>query len=323
MTSRRRFLQAAAAATAASALPRITFAQQWPTKPIRAIIPFSAGSTIDILGRIVAEPLAAALGQPIVVDNRGGAGGSIGTAVVAKAEPDGHTILIHASAHSVAPAAYPNAPYNAARDIAAVAMIGVVPNVIVISPAKGIKTLKQLAEAGKKGNLSYASAGVASASHWGAERFRLSAGFQGTHVPFKGGIEALTDVMAGRVDFMSVGVSSAMPFIQQGRLIPLGVATRKRSSALPDVPTTIEAGFPDSDYTYWNAVLVPAKTPRAIVDRLHAQTMKVLQLPAVVDKLKPLGVEPMPLTPKEFDAMIAKEIEINVALVKAAGLKFN
>jgi tripartite-type tricarboxylate transporter receptor subunit TctC len=323
VTSRRRFLQAAAAATAASALPRITFAQQWPTKPIRAIIPFSAGSTIDILGRIVAEPLAAALGQPIVVDNRGGAGGSIGTAVVAKAEPDGHTILIHASAHSVAPAAYPNAPYNAARDIAAVAMIGVVPNVIVISPAKGIKTLKQLAEAGKKGNLSYASAGVASASHWGAERFRLSAGFQGTHVPFKGGIEALTDVMAGRVDFMSVGVSSAMPFIQQGRLIPLGVATRKRSSALPDVPTTIEAGFPDSDYTYWNAVLVPAKTPRAIVDRLHAQTMKVLQLPAVVDKLKPLGVEPMPLTPKEFDAMIAKEIEINVALVKAAGLKFN
>jgi tripartite-type tricarboxylate transporter receptor subunit TctC len=323
VTSRRRFLQAAAAATTASALPSITFAQQWPTKPIRAIIPFSAGSTIDILGRIVAEPLAAALGQPIVVDNRGGAGGSIGTAVVAKAEPDGHTILIHASAHSVAPAAYPNAPYNAARDIAAVAMIGVVPNVIVISPAKGIKTLKQLAEAGKKGNLSYASAGVASASHWGAERFRLSAGFQGTHVPFKGGIEALTDVMAGRVDFMSVGVSSAMPFIQQGRLIPLGVATRKRSSALPDVPTTIEAGFPDSDYTYWNAVLVPAKTPRAIVDRLHAQTMKVLQLPAVVDKLKPLGVEPMPLTPKEFDAMIAKEIEINVALVKAAGLKFN
>ena len=323
MTSRRTFLQAAASAVAASALPRMASAQQWPARPIRAIIPFSAGSTIDILGRIVAEPLAAALGQPIVIDNRGGAGGSIGTAVVAKAEPDGHTILIHASAHSVAPAAYPSAPYNAAKDIAAVAMIGVVPNVIVISPAKGIKTLKQLAEAGKKGNLSYASAGVASASHWGAERFRLSAGFQGTHVPFKGGIEALTDVMAGRVDFMSVGVSSAMPFIQQGRLIPLGVATRKRSSALPDVPTTLEAGFADSDYTYWNAILVPAKTPRAIVERLHAQTMKVLQTPAVIEKLKPLGVEPMPLSPQEFDAMIAKEIQINIALAKAAGLKFN
>jgi tripartite-type tricarboxylate transporter receptor subunit TctC len=223
----------------------------------------------------------------------------------------------------VAPAAYPNAPYNAARDLSAVANFGVVPNVIVISPAKGIKTLKQLVDAAKSGSLSFASAGVASASHWGAERFRLSAGFNAVHVPFKGGIEALTDVMAGRVDFMSVGVSSAMPFIAQGRLLALGVATRKRSSALPDVPTTIEAGYADSDYTYWNGMLVPSRTPRTIVDRLHAETQKVLRLPAVIEKLKPLGVEPMPLTPAEFDAMIAKEIQTNIALVKAAGLKFN
>src|SRR4051812_2946729 len=305
MTTRRRFLQAGASALLAPALPHGAWAQQWPTKPIRAIIPFSAGSTIDILGRIVVDPLSSALGQPIIVDNRGGAGGSIGTAVVAKAEPDGHTILIHASAHSVAPAAYPNAPYNAARDLSAVANFGVVPNVIVISPAKGIKTLKQLVDAAKSGSMSFASAGVASASHWGAERFRLSAGFKAVHVPFKGGIEALTDVMAGRVDFMSVGVSSAMPFITQGKLVALGVATRKRSSALPDVPTTIEAGYPDSDYTYWNGMLVPAKTPRPIVDRLYAETQKVLRLPAVIEKLKPLGVEPMPLTPTEFDAMIA------------------
>ncbi|MGZ5089951.1 MAG: Bug family tripartite tricarboxylate transporter substrate binding protein [Burkholderiales bacterium] len=323
MTTRRRFLQVTGAALVTPALPRSASAQQWPTKPIRAIIPFSAGSTIDILGRIVVDPLSAALGQPIIVDNRGGAGGSIGTAVVAKAEPDGHTILIHASAHSVAPAAYPNAPYDAARDFSAVANFGVVPNVVVISPAKGIKTLKQLADAAKSGSMSFASAGVASASHWGAERFRLSAGFNAVHVPFKGGIEALTDVMAGRVDFMSVGVSSAMPFITQGRLLALGVATRKRSSALPDVPTTIEAGYPDSDYTYWNGVLVPAKTPHAIVDRLHADTQKVLRLPAVIEKLKPLGVEPMPLTPAEFDAMIVKEIKTNIALAKAAGLKFN
>jgi tripartite-type tricarboxylate transporter receptor subunit TctC len=323
MTTRRRFLQFTGAALAIPMLPQTVWAQQWPTRPIRAIIPFSAGSTIDILGRIVADPLSAALGQPIIIDNRGGAGGSIGTAVVAKAEPDGHTILIHASAHSVAPAAYPNAPYNAARDFSAVANFGVVPNVIVISPAKGIKSLKQLAEAAKKSSMSFASAGVASASHWGAERFRLSAGFNAIHVPFKGGIEALTDVMTGRVDFMSVGVSSAIPFIREGKLLALGVATRKRSSALPDVPTTIEAGFPDSDYTYWNGLLVPAKTPRAIVERLHAETQKVLRLPAVIEKLKPLGVEPMPLTPREFDAMIGKEIETNIALAKAAGLKFN
>jgi tripartite-type tricarboxylate transporter receptor subunit TctC len=308
---------------ATAALPRSASAQQWPTRPIRAIIPFSAGSTIDILGRIVVDPLAAALGQPIIVDNRGGAGGSIGTAVVAKAEPDGYTILINASAHSVAPAAYPNAPYHAGRDFSAVANFGVVPNVIVISPAKGIKTLKQLVDAAKKGSMSFASAGVASASHWGAERFRLSAGFNAVHVPYKGGIEALADVMTGRVDFMSVGVSSAIPFIREGKLLALGVATRKRSSALPDVPTTIEAGYVDSDYTYWNGMLVPAKTPRAIVDRLHAETQKVLRVPAVIEKLKPLGVEPMPLTPTEFDAMIAKEIETNIALAKAAGLKFN
>jgi tripartite-type tricarboxylate transporter receptor subunit TctC len=151
----------------------------------------------------------------------------------------------------------------------------------------------------------------------------LSAGFNAVHVPFKGGIEALTDVMTGRVDFMSVGVSSAIPFIREGKLLALGVATRKRSSALPDVPTTIEAGYADSDYTYWNGMLVPAKTARAIVDRLHAETQKVLRVPAVIEKLKPLGVEPMPLTPTEFDAMIAKEIETNIALAKAAGLKFN
>ncbi|MEN3355494.1 MAG: hypothetical protein V7640_3652 [Betaproteobacteria bacterium] len=171
MTTRRRFLQLAGAALATPMLPHTAWAQQWPTRPIRAIIPFSAGSTIDILGRIVADPLATALGQAIVIDNRGGAGGSIGTAVVAKSEPDGYTILIHASAHSVAPAAYPNAPYNAGRDLSAVANFGVVPNVIVISPAKGIKTLKQLADAAKKGSMSFASAGVASASHWGAERY--------------------------------------------------------------------------------------------------------------------------------------------------------
>jgi tripartite-type tricarboxylate transporter receptor subunit TctC len=325
LKSRRTFIKLSAAALAASAAPRIASAAQgaWPSRPIRAIVPFSAGSTIDILGRIVTDALAIALGQPIVIDNRGGAGGSIGTAVVAKAEPDGHTILINASAHTVAPAAYPNLPYDPLRDIAAVAMIGVVPNVIVIAPSKGIKTLRQLADAGKKGGMSFASAGVASASHWGAERFRLSAGFSATHVPFKGGIEALTDVMAGRVDWMSVGVASAMQFIQQGRLIPLGVATRKRSATLPDVPTTLEAGFADSDYTYWNAVLAPAKTPRAIIDRLHAETTKVLKLPAVQEKLKPLGVEPMPLTPQEFDAMIRKEIQLNIALAKQAGLKLN
>jgi tripartite-type tricarboxylate transporter receptor subunit TctC len=323
MTRRRKLLLSSGAALAMQLLPRFTWAQAWPSKPIRATVPFGAGSTIDIIGRIVLEPLSAALGQSIVVENRGGAGGSIGTAAVAKAEPDGYTILIHASAHSAAPAAYPNAPYDAARDLRGVAVFGSVPNVTVISPAKGIKTLKELVDAAKKGSFTFASAGVGSATHWAAERLRLAAGFNAVHVPFKGGPEALTQVAAGEVDFMSIGVSSGLPFIRSGRLIPLAVSTLKRSSALPDVPTTVEAGYPDSDYTFWNGMLVPAKTPASIINRLHEETMKVLSQPSVIEKFKPQGIETMPLTPAEFDALIAKEIESNKAIVKAAGLKFN
>jgi tripartite-type tricarboxylate transporter receptor subunit TctC len=312
------------AALAASALPQRARAQQWPSKTIHAVVPFGAGSTIDVIGRLVLEPLSAALGQRIVVENRGGAGGSIGTAYVAKAEPDGHTLLIHASAHSAAPAAYPNAPYDAARDIRGVAIFGVVPNVTVISPAKGVRTLKELVEASKKGTLrTFASAGVGSATHWAGERLRLAGGFNATHVPFKGGPEALTQVASGEVDWMSIGVTSGLPFIRSGRLIALAVSTAKRSSILPEVPTNDEAGVPNSDYTFWNGVLVPAKTPEEIVNRLHQETMKVLAQPGVMDRLKPQGLEPMPLKPAEFDALIAKEIESNRAIVKAAGLKFN
>jgi tripartite-type tricarboxylate transporter receptor subunit TctC len=323
MTTRRKFLLLSGAALAAPALPQLASAQQWPARPIRAIVPFTPGSTIDIIGRIVLEPLSAALGHPNLDENRGGAGGTIGTALVAKAEPDGHTILIHASAHSAAPAAYPNAPYNTGRDFAGVVIFGSVPNVTVISPAKGIKTLKELVEAARKGSFTFASAGVGSATHWAAERLRLAAGFSAVHVPFRGGPEALTEVMTGRVDFMSIGISSGLPLIRSGRLIPLAVSTLKRSTALPEVPTTIEAGYPDSDYTFWNGMLVPAKTPRALVNRLHEETLKVLRQPGVIEKFKPQGIEPMPLTPAEFDALIAKEIENNIAIVKAAGLKFN
>ena len=323
MTTRRRFLLLSGAALAAPLTVPPAFAQQWPSKPIRAIVPFGAGSTIDLIGRIVLEPLSAELGQPIVVENRGGAGGSIGSAFVAKSEPDGYTLLIHASAHSAAPAAYPNAPYDAATDLRGVAVFGVVPNVTVISPAKGIKTLNELVEAAKKGSMTFASAGVGSATHWAAERLRLAAGFNATHVPFKGGPEALTQVANGQVDFMSIGVSSGMPFIRSGRLIPLAVSTNKRSSLLPEVPTNEEAGVPNSDYTFWNGMLVAAKTPPEIVNRLHQGTMKVLAQPGVIEKLKPQGIEPMPLSPAEFDALIAKEIETNKAIVKAAGLKFN
>jgi tripartite-type tricarboxylate transporter receptor subunit TctC len=324
ISDRRRFLTLTTAALATTALPRAGAADAWPTgKPIRAVIPFSAGSTIDILGRIVLDPVSRQLGATVVIENRGGAGGSIGSAQVAKAAPDGFTLLINAAAHSGSPAAYPNLPYDASKDFAAVACFGSVPNVLLVAPSKGIKTIKEFVDKAKDGNMTFASAGVGSATHWAAERFRVSAGLKATHVPFRGGPEALTEVMTGRVDFIFIGISSGLPFIKNNQLLPLAVSSAKRSPTLPDLPTTLEAGFKDSDFNYWNGMLVPAKTPRPIVDRLHAETTKALALPDVRAKLAAQGVEPAPLTPPEMDAMIAREIALNLKIAKAAGLKFN
>jgi len=321
--NRRQTLQLTAAALAGAALPGGAFAQAaWPNRNIRAMVPFGAGSSIDIVGRIVLDPLSKQLGQNIVVENRGGAGGSIGAAQVARADADGYTILINASAHSAAPAAFPNITYDPAADFTGVAMFGTVPNVTIIAPSKGIKTLKELVERAKDGKMSFSSAGVGSATHWAAERFRLSAGFQATHVPFKSGPDAITEVMTGRVDFCCMGVSSALAFINDKQVLPLAVSTLKRSSALPDVPTSLELGFKDSDYTYWMGMLAPAKTPADIVEKLRAETLKALASQEVQGKFKPQGIEPMPLTVAEFNALIRKEIEQNKALVKAAGLKF-
>jgi tripartite-type tricarboxylate transporter receptor subunit TctC len=323
--TRRDTLKLTAAALASSALPQAAFAQTWPARNIRAMIPFAAGSSLDIIGRIVLDPLGTQLGQSIVVENRGGAGGSIGTAQVAKADPDGYTLLIQASAHSAAPAAYPNISYDSAKDFIAVIPFGTVPNVLVVAPGRDFKSAAELAAVAKTnpGKFTYASAGVGSATHWAAERFRMSGGFEAVHVPFRGGPEALTDVMTGRVDFTCTGISAALPLIRDKKLVALAVSTPKRSSALPDVPTTLELGLKDSDYVYWMGMFLPAKTPAAIVEKLRAETAKALQSPNVVEKFKGQGIEPMPLSPTEFDALIRREVEANKALVKAAGLKFN
>lgn len=322
MTTRRHFIRLAAGALAAPALPGVAAAQAYPSRTIKTVIPFTAGSSSDIVGRIVMDGLSARLGVNIVIENRGGAGGSIGAAQVARAEPDGYTLLAHSSAHSAAPAAFPNINYDPAADFTGVAMFGTVPNVMIVSPSKGFASVNDLVARGKDGTLTFSSAGVASATHWAAERFLLSAGFKATHVPFRGGPEAITEVMTGRVDFTCMGISSAMPFIRNKQVVPLAVSTPKRSTALPDVPTTLELGFKDSDYSFWMGLLVHAKTPRPIVDRLRAETLKVLEAPDTIERLKPQGLEPMPLTIEEFNALIRREVEANKALVKAAGLKF-
>ncbi len=323
MTTRRQFIVSATSAFALPALSRTAFAQAWPSRPIRAMVPFAPGSTLDIVGRLVLDPLSTQLGQPIVVENRGGAGGTIGTGMLAKAEPDGYSILIQASAHSAAPAAYPNIAYDVAKDFVAIIPFGTVPNVTVVSPESGIKTLKDLVAKAKAGSVTYASAGVGSATHWAAERIRVAGGFQGVHVPFRGGPEALTEVMTGRVDFTSMGMSSALPLIKSGKLVPLAVSTPTRSKTLPDVPTTIEAGLPDSDYVFWMGMFAPAKTPPAIVERLRSETEKALKNSNVIEKFAAQGIEPMMMSSAQFDALIKKEIATNIALVKAAGLKFN
>jgi len=298
-------------------------AQTWPSKPIRAFIPFGAGSATDVVPRAVFEPLSAELGQPIVVENRGGAGGTLGVGAVARAEPDGYTILANSSAHAIAPWIVPNIPYDTAKDLAGVLMIGQNANVLIVLPGKGWKTVQDLVATAKArpGSINYGSAGVGTATHLSAEKFRLGAGFEAVHIPYKGGAEALADVLGGRIDFYFCPISTALPLVNDGRVLALAVSTRTRASDLPAVPTTLEAGYPNSDTTIWYGIFMPAKTPRAILDKFHAAGRRLLATPSMTQKLRQLAVDPMPLNPAEMDTFVANEIAANGKLIKAAGIQ--
>jgi tripartite-type tricarboxylate transporter receptor subunit TctC len=297
-------------------------AQTWPARPIRAIVPFSAGSASDIIPRVVLEQISTQIGHPIVVENRTGASGTIGTAAVAKAEPDGYTILANSGAFTVTPSTVSNLPYDAEKDFTPVAAFAIQAYVLVVAPSKGIRSARELAELGraKPNSLTYASAGAGSATHLTGEQFRLAGGFEAVHVPFKGGPEAITEVMTGRVDFYFVPVLPALPLLRDGKLLALAVSTAKRSSALPDVPTIIEAGFPDTEFNSWVGMFAPSKTPREIVDRLHAETQKAIAMPEVKARFARLGADPMPMTQPEFADYIRNEIGQMARLVKAARL---
>lgn len=298
-------------------------AQAWPNKPIKAIVPFTAGSAVDIVARIVLEQVSSQIGQPIIVENRGGAGGTLGVAAVAKADPDGYTLLVHSTTHVVTASTYSNPGYDTRKDFAAITSLANLPNVMVV-PANKYKTLKDLvADAkAKPGAMNYASGGAGSSSHLNAERFLAAAGITAQHVPFKGGPEALTDIMADRVQFYFVPLPPARGLYDGGKVGILAVSGAKRSAVLPDVPTTIEAGFPNSEYNFWVGMFAPAATPKPIVDRLNAETVKALGAASVKEKLKNTG-DPMPMTPAEFTAFVNKEIDINAELVKATGVKIN
>jgi tripartite-type tricarboxylate transporter receptor subunit TctC len=314
-----RFVMAAlAAAFAASG----AHAQTYPTKPVHVIVPFTPGSATDVVARTVAQALSTRMGQVFVVENRPGAGGTIGANLVAKAAPDGYTLLVNSSGHTVNPSIYPSIPFDTAKDLAGISLLAEQPNILVVAPSKGWKTAGDLVKAAKAepGKLTYASAGAGSATHMNAEKFRVSAGIDAVHIPYKGTPEALTDTMNGRVDYFFAPVIAALPMVRDNRVTALAVGSAKRASVLPDVPTTEEAGYPGSAYNFWVGMLAPAGTPPAIVDQLNKEVTAALASPEVKDRLAALGADAAPMPAADFDKMIAQELKDNAQLVKQAGI---
>jgi tripartite-type tricarboxylate transporter receptor subunit TctC len=311
---------AAIATGAALVTDDLALGQSWPTKPVRVIVPFSPGSATDLVPRTVFDQVAAQVGQTIIIDNRPGGGTTVGSSSVAKAEPDGHTLLAHSNGLVTTPAIQASVPYDPVADFAAITPLSVVPMVLVISPEKKVTTLKQLVDLAKArpGTLNYAAAGIGTPPHLTMERFRIAAGFTGQLVPFRGAPEAVTEVLAGRVDVYFAPAPPVIEFIREGKLLALAVSSVKRAAALPDVPTTLEAGFPDSDFDFWVGMFAPKQTPRAIVQRIHAEIAKAIENPSIVAKLANLGTEPMTMNPENFDARVAREARIAVELARAA-----
>jgi tripartite-type tricarboxylate transporter receptor subunit TctC len=295
--------QLAAALLALASWAAVAQAPAWPAKPVNIVVSLTPGSATDILARTLSERLAGLLGQPVIVANRPGASTTIAAAFVAKAEPDGYTLLATSSAHTVAPFLYPGLSYDTAVDLAGVAPLANLPTVLVVPPSN------------------FGSA--AASTQLNAERFRRSAKMEAVHIPFKGAPEALTEVVAGRLDFYFSPIAPALPLLREGKVLALAVGSSKRASILPELPTTIEAGFPDSDYNFWVGLFAPAKTPAALIARLHRAAVDALQSPEVRERLPKLGAEPMAMTPGEFDALVREELRTNAVLVEAAGIKPN
>lgn len=295
-------------------------AQQWPTKTVRAVVPLSAGSAVDIVPRIVLEQVGSQIGQSIVVENRTGASGTIGVRSVATSPADGYTLLAHSSALVVSPFTVANSHYDPIKDFVPIAPLGNLPNVLVVPPALNIRTVQDFVATAKKRRVTYGSAGVGTPVYLAMEKFRLAAGFQGDFIPFRGAPEVITEVMTGRLDAYYAPVSAALEFIRSGKLVALSVSSVQRSSALPDVPTSLEAGYPDSDLNFWIGLFAPAKTPHEIVARLNREVGIALANPAVREKLANQGVDPMVMEIEPFQKFVAAENASMATLAKALNL---
>jgi tripartite-type tricarboxylate transporter receptor subunit TctC len=302
-----------------------SFAQTYPTKPIHFVVAFTAGSATDIIARSVADVMSANLGQPIIIDNKPGAGGTIAAGQVAKSDPDGYTFLIHSSGHVLNPFIYNNLSYDTLKDLTGVATLGATPNVLVVSPSKPWKNVADLIAAAKAkpDELNFASAGVGSGTHMNAEKFNLSAKIQATHIPYKGTPEANSDVIGGRSDWFFSPMGSVLPLVQSGKLKALAVSTTKRSSLLPNVPTTIEAGVPDSDYVLWVGILAPSGVSAPIIKRINDEAAKAMRTPEVKERFAKLGAEPLIMTPEGFNQFIKSEMVVAYRISKNANLKPN
>jgi tripartite-type tricarboxylate transporter receptor subunit TctC len=298
-------------------------AENWPSRLIKATIPFGAGSAADVVPRVVFDRLSAELGQAIVVENRPGAGGTLGTALVAKAEPDGYNVLAQSSALAISPAIYPKLTFDVAKDLASVLMIGVSANVMIVPVTRPWKAVQDfIADAkARPGSIAFGSVGVGSATHISAEKFRLAAGIETTHVPYRGGAEVIADILGGRIDFYFCPLATALPLIREGRVRALVVSTEKRVADLPNLPTPAEAGLKNAESIFWLGVFMPSKTPREVVEKFHAAGAKLLAEPSMQESLTRLGIEPLPMTPREMDAFVARETAENLEVVRAAGIK--
>ena len=322
--SRRAFALAAALLTACAALTPVARAQTaYPAKPIRFIIPYPPAGGTDITARIISQRMAQNMGVQILIDNRGGAAGNIGTDVASKAAPDGYTVLYTLSSHTINPAIYPKLPFNVEKDFLPVTLAATIPQILVANPslpANSVKELIALAKA-NPGKLNYASPGTGSPGHLAGELFKIMSGTDIVHVPYKGGGPAVADVIAGQVQLLFVSIPAALSFVKAGKLKALGVTTVTRTGSAPEIPTIAEAGIPDYEVSSWFGALVPAGTPPAIVARLHQEFVKALASPEVKDALAQQGADALGNTPAEFDAIIRSELRKWAKLTQEAGIK--
>ena len=319
----KKWLSAALVCLSGVSIAGLAHAQSWPTKPIKLIVPYPPGGGTDVIARIVQEPLAKELGQQVIIDNRGGAGGSIGSALAAQSPSDGYTVLFTLSSHTINPAIYTKLPFDTEKDFSSVVTVASLPQILVANPNFPAKTVKEVIEMAKAkpGTISYASVGNGSPGHLAGAMMATDAGVDMTHIPYRGGGPAVTDVMAGQVPLLWVSIPAAAQFVKAGKLRALAVSTVKRSAVFPEVPTMVESGFKGFEVDSWYAMFVPAKTPQAIIDRINKAAVNVLAQPEVKEKLLGQGAEAVGDTPAQLSGVVKKEIAKWKQVVKSANIK--